>query len=29
MVMCAYTYNSYKLPEDVFGSYVARLGTKF
>ena len=29
MVMCTCTYNSYNLPEGLFGSYVARLGTKF
>ena len=28
-VMCTCTYNSYNLPEDLFGSYGARLGTKF
>ena len=29
MVVCTSTCNSYILPEDLFGSYVARLGTKF
>ena len=27
--MCTCIYDSYNLPEGLFGSYVARLGTKF
>ena len=29
VIMGTCTYNSYNLPEDLFGSYVARLGIKF